>query len=185
MNNHSYNINCNCLDCYLTRHEKVADDGEDGCFINYSDLVEKTKHGGLVSNSASYDKHRELNLHMNDAKIRQFDTGGVRDSDEEKFDIEGFLNPLVLNRYFEYMHKHRNLPNGKKRDSDNWQSFFGVNHNDVCIKSLLRHVQDLWLHHRGYSKVTKEIIEDSICAIIFNANAYLLKILTDKKNEIN
>lgn len=148
------------------------DDGEDGCFISYSDLEKKIK---LINNSA-----KALNV-----QIRKFESGGIRDLDKDKFDIEGFLNPLVLNRYFEYMHKHRNLPNDELRDSDNWQKLFGEKHTNVCIKSLLRHVFDLWLHHREYNEKTKETLEDSICAIIFNANAYLLKVLLDnrKKNE--
>lgn len=114
-------------------------------------------------------------------KIRKFETGATRDQDINKFDIEGFLNPLVLNRFFQYMDKHRKMTNGEVRDSDNWQQLFGEKHKDVCIKSLLRHVFDLWLHHRGYNEKTKETIEDSICAIIFNANAYLLKILLDNR----
>ncbi len=115
--------------------------------------------------------------------IRTFESGATRDIDKDKFDIEGFLSPLVLNRYFEYMHQHRKLTNGDKREGDNWQLLFGNKHKDICIKSLLRHVFDLWMHHRKYSGKTKETLEDSLCAIIFNANAYLFKVLLDKENE--
>ncbi|MEK6890860.1 MAG: hypothetical protein AABX03_01860, partial [Nanoarchaeota archaeon] len=57
--------------------ELEKDDGEDECFIDYSAL----QHLDKIINPM---------LRLN--SIRQFDTGGVRDSDEEKFDIEGFLN---------------------------------------------------------------------------------------------
>lgn len=118
-------------------------------------------------------------------RVRKFETGATRDSDEGKFDIEGFLNPLVLHRYFEYMHQHRKMADGSFREGDNWQHLFGEGkkHKDVCIKSLLRHTFDLWLYHRGYKEKATEFLEDSICGIIFNANAYLFKILLDKKME--
>lgn len=115
----------------------------------------------------------------NPVKLRKFSSGATRDTDEGKFDIEGFLNPMVLHRYFMYMHKHRVLPNGEMRASDDWQQLFGDKHKDVCMKSLLRHVHDLWLNHRKYRGLTKETLEDSLCAIIFNANAYLLKVLLE------
>ena len=40
-------------------------------------------------------------------KTRQFSTGATRDTDEGKYDYEGFFSPLVLERYGEYMNKHR------------------------------------------------------------------------------
>jgi len=113
--------------------------------------------------------------------IRTFDGGGIRDLDKDKFDIEGFLSPLNLHRYFQYMHEHRILPNGEERESDNWQALFGEKHLNVCLKSLLRHVHDLWLHHRGHKEKTTETLENSLCAIIFNASAYLFKLLLDKQ----
>ena len=53
--------------------------------------------------------------------MRTFDTGATRDSDNDKLDYEGFLSPLVLRRYAEYLHKHRKQSDGKIRTSDNWQ----------------------------------------------------------------
>ena len=43
------------------------------------------------------------------------------------------------------------------------------------MKSLLRHVIDLWKFHRGHKG--RETIKDALCAIIFNAQAYLFSIL--------
>ena len=112
--------------------------------------------------------------------IRKFETGATRDTEEEKLDYEGFLHPIVLRAYAKYMHKHRLQPDGELRDSDNWQKLFGEKHYDVCMKSLLRHVIDLWLEHRGYE--SRDGKEDALCAILFNAQAYLYKL---EKEEID
>ena len=53
--------------------------------------------------------------------MRNFDTGATRDVDTNKLDFEGFLSPVVLERYAEYMHKNRVQADGNLRDSDNWQ----------------------------------------------------------------
>jgi len=103
----------------------------------------------------------------------------TRDDDLGKIDYEGFNNPLVDKCYAEYLNKHRQTANGL-RDSDNWQSLFGDKHLDVCMKSLCRHVLDARLAHRGYK--SEQPIIDSLNAIIFNAKAYLLKLLLDEEN---
>ena len=101
--------------------------------------------------------------------MREFESGATRNSDSNKLDYEGFLNPLVLQRYAQYMHKHTILEDGTRRESDNWQK--GIP-SEQCLKSLYRHLIELHLAHRGCE--AKESIEDSLCAIIFNAMAYLL-----------
>ena len=111
--------------------------------------------------------------------MRTFDTGATRDTDKDKLDYEGFLSPAVLQRYAAYLHKHRVQTDGNYRDSDNWQKMFGEKHFDVCIKSLLRHTIDVWLQHRGYKG--EQPIEDSLCGILFNVQAYLFKILEDSR----
>jgi hypothetical protein len=111
-------------------------------------------------------------------KIREFNTGATRDTSEGKFDFEGFLSPLVIRRYAEYMHSHRLQPNGFYRDSDNWQR--GIPKKEF-VKSLWRHFMDLWSFHRGYS--ITENIEDALCGIIFNASGYLHEYLKEKNNE--
>lgn len=114
-------------------------------------------------------------------KIRQFDSGATRDTDAGKLDYEGFLNPLVLKRYAEYLDKHRVQSDGNLRDSDNWQGLFGEKHFSVCMKSGFRHFMAWWLEHRGHK--TENGIEDAICGIMFNAQAYLLKLLKDKNEK--
>ena len=75
---------------------------------------------------------------------RLFDTGATRDTDANKLDFEGFLSPRVLRQYAEYMHKCRlrNQPHGEAlRASDNWQKGMP---KDSYMKSLVRHVMELW-----------------------------------------
>ena len=115
--------------------------------------------------------------------MRTFETGATRDTEEGKPDYEGFISPLVLRRYGQYMDKHRHQADGEVRSSDNWQSLFGANHKDVCIKSLLRHVVDLWLCHDGYEEAAREDVEAALCAILFNAQAYLYAILKEQYDE--
>lgn len=101
-------------------------------------------------------------------EIRVFETGATRDTDVGKIDYEGFLSPIVLERYAIYLHKHRKQSDGKIRDSDNWQK--GIP-KDVYIKSAWRHFMDWWKEHRGIH--TSEYgIEDALMALLFNVMGY-------------
>lgn len=105
--------------------------------------------------------------------IMEFDTGANRSSDADKPDYEGFLSPLVIKAFGEYMSFNRHLPDGSIRDSDNWQKGIPT---DAYMKSLLRHVVDLWLFHRGHS--ANEAVF-TLCAIIFNAQGYLHELISE------
>jgi len=104
--------------------------------------------------------------------MRMFKSGSTRDDDKNKIDPEGFMNPIVIQRYSEYLHKHRIQSDGKLRDSDNWQHGMGLS---VYMKSGWRHFLDWWLEHRGFA--SREGLEDAICGLIFNANGYLFEVL--------
>lgn len=116
---------------------------------------------------------------MDEPKVRQFDTGATRNDDTEQLDYEGFISPLMVKRFAEYMHKHRIQSDGTKRASDNWQKGMPTN---SYAKSLVRHTVDFWLCHRGEGQAAREDIEDALCAIIFNAQGYLHERLTDREN---
>jgi hypothetical protein len=108
--------------------------------------------------------------------MRTFASGATRDSEDGKMDYEGFLSPLVLQRFAEYMHKHREQADGTLRSSDNWQK--GMD-RDVYMKSLFRHFVDLWLLHRGLrSAAVNPDIEDALCACLFNIQGYLFEVIT-------
>ena len=113
--------------------------------------------------------------------MREYKSGATRDTDDGKYCYEGFNNPLVDQRYAEYMHKHRIQADGTTRDPDNWQKLFGEDHYGVCIDSAFRHFMDWRLWHRGWGKYAKECLEDSLCALIFNTKAYLYKLLKESE----
>ena len=81
--------------------------------------------------------------------MREFDTGATRNNADHKPDYEGFLSPLFLESYAQYMHKHRFQADGKVRDSDNWQKGIPI---PVYIKSAWRHFIDLWFLIRGHKR---------------------------------
>lgn len=110
--------------------------------------------------------------------MREFDTGATRNDDTDQLDYEGFLHPVFVKRYAEYMHRHRIQADGKVRSSDNWQRGMPA---DTYIKSLLRHVVDLWLIHRGRSSEAREPLYDALMAIVFNVQGYLME-LERRKN---
>ena len=116
--------------------------------------------------------------------MREFNTGATRDSDTNKNDYEGFYDPLVIQRFGDYMTKHRIQADGKLRDSDNWKK--GIP-KDAYIKSLWRHFLDFWAIHRGYKRFDKQrneelTMEEALCAILFNVQGYLYEILKEKEN---
>lgn len=104
-----------------------------------------------------------------------FNTGANRNVSNDKFDYEGFLSPAVLDRYAAYMHRNRSLPDGSVRDSDNWQ--LGIPLANY-MKSLFRHFMDVWRYHRGLA--TEDDIENSLCAVLFNASGYLHEVLKQR-----
>ena len=112
---------------------------------------------------------------ISEDKIRTFEGGATRDAASDKLDFEGFLSPLALEVYAKYMHKHRKQSDGKMRDSDNWQSGFGLS---VVLKSAWRHLYDWWRLHRGYRVFDLRSgapvgVKDAVCGVIFNAFCYL------------
>lgn len=136
----------------------------------------------------SYDPiHRTINgvdakeVRMN-GKIRTFDTGATRDTDQGKPDFDGFLSPLVLEEFGKYMHKHRVQSDGSLRDSDNWQRGIPL---PQYMKSMFRHFLDAWRLHRGYEvKDTKTglrlTLREALTALLFNVMGYLHELLKEE-----
>jgi len=115
---------------------------------------------------------------QDDGTIRKFETGATRDTSVHKLDYEAFLSPIVLKRYAEYLDSHRLQADGTLRDGDNWQK--GIP-QDVYMKSLIRHVMDTWLVHRGNPRqAVCEDLETDLCAVIFNAMGMLFEVLNGK-----
>src|SRR5947207_2764095 len=124
-----------------------------------------------MASNYELERQKEIN-HYGEAAIRTFSSGATRDTDQNKPDFEGFLSPLVLTRYGDYMNMHRKQPDGSLRDSDNWQLGIPL---DAYAKSGWRHFMDWWRAHRGYA--VQDTLENILCAVIFNASGYLHTIL--------
>jgi hypothetical protein len=99
---------------------------------------------------------------------RKFASGATRNDEKGKHDYEGFLSPLVVERYGHFMNKHRHLEDGTLRASDNWQKGIPF---DVYMKSGFRHFMDWWKEHRGHH--TADGVEGALCALMFNTMGYL------------
>ena len=115
-------------------------------------------------------------------QIRTFQTGATRNIDNNKYDYEGFISPAVEHRFAQYMHSHRKQKDGSIRASDNWQK--GIP-EDVYMKSLIRHIMDLWLLYRGGKPIDPDTggvsnKQDLLCAIKFNVNGLLFEDMEEK-----
>lgn len=115
---------------------------------------------------------------IDDGVQRTFSTGATRDTSISKLDYDGFLSWRVLQRYAEYMHRHRKQSDGSMRDSDNWQK--GIP-EEVYRKSMWRHFMDVWKLHRlyegSYDLVVRERVIESLCALLFNVMGLLHELL--------
>jgi hypothetical protein len=113
------------------------------------------------------------------ASMQTFESGATRNDDSAKFDYEGFLNPEALHAFGAYMHEHRFQRDGTVRDADNWQQ--GIPFR-TYVKSLVRHVIDLWRMERGYAVINPDTgqphtKQELCCAIVFNAMGYLKELV--------
>lgn len=107
------------------------------------------------------------------SEVRNFETGATRSADSTRHDPEGYLSPLVIERFCEYMTKHRRQADGQLRASDNWQKGLP---RETYIKGLWRHFLHAWTRHRGYAPNDDKAavdLEEDLCAILFNAMGYL------------
>jgi hypothetical protein len=98
---------------------------------------------------------------------RRFVSGAYRDADAGKPDYAGFLSPLVIQAYGEYMDRHRVQSDGRLRGSDNWKA--GIP-RDVYLSSAFRHFHDLWMEHEGYE--SRDGIGEALGGLLFNVMGY-------------
>jgi hypothetical protein len=122
--------------------------------------------------------------------MRVFDTGATRNVEVDP-DYHGFLSPLAMHAYGEYMHRHRLQADGTMRDSDNWQK--GIP-NDAFLRSLVRHVHDIQLVMDGYGELARQDDRDDnvllahLSAALFNIQGLLhnvtLALLEDERDQV-
>ena len=108
--------------------------------------------------------------------IRTFSTGATRDTDTNKLDFDGFLCPLVLERYAEYMNVNRKMADGSLRGSDNWKA--GIP-QDVYRKSGWRHFFAFWKHCLSGNKALAIV---DACGILFNVMGWMHEELKHDNN---
>ena len=132
------------------------------------------KHSKKLEPNLQDERHE---FFTESADVRTFSTGATRSPLGNKLQYEGYNNPMVDRRYAEYMKKHQVQSDGTHRAPDNWQK--GID-KDSLADSGYRHVMDWRLHHRGYPALAEEDIEEALCAVIFNAKAYLKHILEER-----
>ena len=105
------------------------------------------------------------------SNVRQFETGATRDTDTTKPDFEGFLSPLVIARFGEYMHQNRVQKDGTLRASDNWKKGIPL---DAYMKSGWRHFFAWWsLHVASTTAYPGNLLESALCGLLFNVMGYL------------
>lgn len=115
------------------------------------------------------------------AQIRQYETGATRGSNQGKLDYTGFLSPIVLRRYAEFMHTHRIQDDGNLRDADNWKK--GIPRQDY-LESLHRHFMAVWLlmdRQKAFDEKGQPVeLEGELCAMLFNSMGLLHELLKDR-----
>jgi hypothetical protein len=114
--------------------------------------------------------------------MRTFETGATRGSEEGKNDYDGFLSPLVIESYGDYMTKYRTQEDGSVRDSDNWQK--GIP-RDQYRKSAWRHFFEWWAIGRGYPRFDKDdgheiTQEEAANALLFNVMGHQHELLKEQ-----
>ena len=115
--------------------------------------------------------------------IREWKSGGKRDTVAGKLSYSKFFHPIVLRSFVEYMHKARKMRDGSYREGNNWQKGFGdtlKEHSDVCMESLMRHFMDVWLFHEGTEDVGVDL-DEALCGVMFNAMAWLFQLLKSRQ----
>ena len=113
--------------------------------------------------------------------MREFESGATRDVVEGKLSYVRGLSPIVLKRYLQYLDKHRLQADGKKRDFDNWK--LGID-QETYLDGLGRHFWDVWLLCHGYPAEDNHgpvVLEDVLCAVMFNSMGMLFELIKEKK----
>lgn len=113
--------------------------------------------------------------------IRKFETGATRDTNVGKLNYVKALSPIVLEKYVEYLGKHRTQSDGTQRDWDNWKS--GIP-KETYLEGEDRHHRAVWKLLQGYPAFDNYgpvTLEDSLCGVIFNSMGLLHELIKEKK----
>lgn len=126
------------------------------------------------------NRAKEIEEFLKMETVRTFDSGATRSPLGEKLEYHRFLDSRVLKRWCEYLQKHRVQSDGNLREPDNWKKGITM---EAYISSMMRHMMDIWLWHDGYDSEMNEKLDDSLCAILFNAHGLLYELLAERKEQ--
>jgi hypothetical protein len=128
-----------------------------------------------------------LDVNLTPPAVRTFETGAMRDVDETKIDPEACFSPEVLVAYARYVKICQIMPDGTRRQDDNWQKGMPL---ESYMKSGWRHYLDWWKGHRRWKNHNggdisgrmdiATLILHGCFALMFNVQGYLHEYL--KKN---
>lgn len=115
--------------------------------------------------------------------MRNFDSGATRNNVEGRLNYVKALSPIVLERYVQYLNAHREQADGTMRDFDNWKKGIPI---DVYLEGLGRHFIAVWQLAQGFPAEDNKgpvTLEDTLCAIIFNASGWLHEIIKEERKD--
>ena len=107
------------------------------------------------------------------SKLREFETGAIRDLNDDKFDYKGFVSWRALQHFAAYMHENRTLPDGSKRSADNWKKGIPLASYE---ESMTRHVVEFL---QCLERDDREGALDIAPAIWFNLQGWMHEMLKE------
>lgn len=118
-------------------------------------------------------------------QMRNFESGASRDANDhpDKPSYYNALSPIVLREYVKYLGRHRTMPDGTKRDWNNWKKGIPM---AVYMDGLLRHAMAVWLMQQGFKSHDNHgevTLKDSLNGILFNASGMLHEILANEMKQ--
>ena len=114
------------------------------------------------------------------ALYRTASSGATRDLNDEKLVYDKFQHPLVVEEFARYMHGKRAMPDGTKRDGDNWWRGFP---RVWLLESMHRHYMDVWFHVTGFENHAAEPLLTALCGLFFNVQALMLEVILGRHIE--
>ncbi len=99
--------------------------------------------------------------------MRTFDSGATRDSNDTKPDYRGFISPMAMKVFGEYMQMHQKQADGTMRASDNWKKGIPI---PAYVESLIRHTIDFWA---AWDAGRVAECDELACALFFNVQGFI------------
>lgn len=118
-----------------------------------------------------------------DIALRTFPGGATRDTVRGKLSYVKALSPIVLRGYVQYLDQHRTLPDGSRREFNNWKAGIPL---DTYLDSKGRHDMAVWLLMQGFTEVDNHgpvTLVDSLYGVLFNTMGMIHEILQSAEDK--